>query len=186
MVMKRNNTLRGIALTLAASALAMPFSASALDAHGEAAVSTTLTELTAGGVTASVAMPCAEPDAGPAGPEGMESLVCVGEGGVLFIFVTVENIEAGSDGPFSSNFDAAREEIANSPDTVSADVSETDGRRTIFATRGPEPKVAFAHVIELADDTLAYAISMSIVDTAQPEEMKADMRKFAESLEVAE
>ncbi len=157
----------------------------AMDEHAEQAADPDVsqTDFAVDGATASIAMPCAEPAAGPSGGDGFQSSVCI-VGDRMFVFAIAADGSGG--GPMISDFDAAYVEIETSPDTVSIEQAEVGGRRTMQATRGPDPDFGFMQAIELREDAVVYTIAMSRPGMTEPlsQEDKAAMRMFVESLEI--
>ncbi len=157
----------------------------AMDEHAEQAASSEVSQVdfAIDDATASIAMPCAEPAPGPSGGEGFQSSICI-VGDRMFVFAIAADGSGG--GPMTSDFDAAYTEIETSPDTVSIEQAETDGRRIMQATRGPDPDFGLMQGVEIRDDAVVYVIAMSRPGLGEPlsDEDKAAMRMFVESLEV--
>lgn len=132
-------------------------------------------------------MPCEDPQPGPPGPEGLQTSACF-VGNQMFILASSEGVATNEAGPMPSDFDAAYAEIETSHDTSSIEEVEIDGRRTMRATRGPDPAFGLMQAVQVAPDALAYVITMSRPNGSDPlpETDKQEMRDFVESLEVAQ
>lgn len=186
-----NDIIRPLILALAASLVLPSGAVLAADAHSDAEtaeavpVDSLVVELAVGDNTASVTMPCTQTQSGPPGGESFESRVCF-DGDQLFVFA----IAQGDDGvkPMFPNFDAAYEEVKTSHDTLSVEVEEVNGRRTMRAVRGPDPAYGGMQAIEMRDDAVVYAISMSRPGRQDPmsDAQKLRMDAFVNSLEIAE
>lgn len=140
-----------------------------------------------GDVTASASMPCAEPGPLATGRDGVQGRICI-VGDSMFMFVSAEGEEASTGGPMVSDFDAAYAEVVSSSDTAAITEEEIDGRRTMQATRGPDPDFGAMVAVELRDDAVVYAVAIARpnrVETLSDEE-KQVMRDFVDSLEIVQ
>lgn len=151
----------------------------------DAAASSAVTALSVEGMTVTAQLPCEAPVKGPTSSQGSQSRVCImGDG--MFVLALAVGADDGSTGPMSPDFDAAFDELEGSRDTLSAEKNSVNGRRTMTGSRGPDPAFGLIHAIELRDDAVAYAVTLTRpgLKEALPAAEKARMQAFVDSLEV--
>lgn len=138
-----------------------------------------------GDLVISAQMPCAEPSPGPIATEGVQTNVCF-DGETVFVFALSQGASARSEGPLSSDFDVAFEEVSSSPDTSSVSESEIDGRRVMEATRGPDPLFGTLRAVQVAPNAVAFAVTIANPNREEPisDAQRAVMYAFSNSLEV--
>ncbi|MEM1197370.1 MAG: hypothetical protein AAGH57_14800 [Pseudomonadota bacterium] len=177
-----------LALTLAFTAgfVSPALSAQDADAASETSAALTPLSLDVADFKVNAQFPCAQPDRAPAGDNGSEAHMCV-VGDAMFVLAVAVVGDEATTGPMQPNFDTAFNEVEESSDTVSLERIEIGGRRTMIGERGPDPKFGTIRAVELNEDIVVYAVTLSRpgLKEALSDADKARMRSFTEALEIA-
>jgi len=182
-------SLRPIATALAVVLSVQTVGASAMDADADGAAdqtaaALTLVEFAVGDETVAAMLPCTDTTSLPTSSEDFQSSICV-VGDQMYVFAVSQGDGSNALDPMVPDFDAAYAEVDEAHDTVSIDVEDIAGRRTLRAERGPDPAFGVLQAVEMREDAVVYAISMSRPGLEEPldDASKQIMRDFVNSLE---
>lgn len=145
----------------------------------------TFAELKVQDVTVRALLPCVEPRVSPPRDGVLQNHTCL-VGNQIYVLAGSQGERTPAQGPLRSDFETAYAEIESSEDTITIERGEMGAYRTLYATRGPDPAYGLVRAVEVAPETMVYAVAMSKPGTAQllSHTDKQDMRDFVRSLEI--